>query len=84
MSAEELLHALGPKGAVLRMVRRFGTVEQYEADAVRYAEERQRCLDQGLAEEHPLTRMWTRRRNTVQGIIRLLKEDHAGEGKAEG
>lgn len=45
------------------------TRADFEADRKRYKAERQRLLDSGLAEEHPLVERQTRRIETVDRVL---------------
>lgn len=45
------------------------TRADFEADRKRYVAERQRLLDSGLAEEHPLVERETRRIETVDRVL---------------
>lgn len=45
------------------------TREDFEADRERYAVERKRLLDSGLAENHPLVERQTRRIETVDRVL---------------
>lgn len=45
------------------------TREDFEADRERYVTERQRLLDTGLAENHPLVERQTRRIETVDRVL---------------
>ena len=45
------------------------TREEFEEDGKRYVAERQRLLDSGLAENHPLVERQTRRIETVDRVL---------------
>lgn len=45
------------------------TRSDFEADRERYAAERKRLLDSGLAEEHPLVERQTRRVETADRVL---------------
>lgn len=45
------------------------TREQWTADRARYVAERQRLLDQGLPDSHPLVERQTRRIETVDRVL---------------
>ena len=45
------------------------TREEFEEDRKRYVAERQRLLDSGLAENHPLVERQTRRIETVDRVL---------------